>query len=572
VVQAALQALGAIASEDRSALPPLLRRLEHGKPRHWSRWLNASAWLNPERDRALARRFVPRLAERVRAATPAEWPGLFDCFTALGTSAAGAAPALEALYRSGRRGIEAREVLVAWARASRDPAPALRGGLRDQDFHVQMMACRMAHELGPEAVAVLPDLAEALRQEDSELMLAHISRALLSVGVGSDRLAEELARLLEVPHCRVMAARALADLGPAAARVLPTLKAQLREREPSPTLAVAVLALSSEDREAWAVLEAALGSGKADEQCWALKELKALGPPGRRLAPAVRRLLRAESVVVRLEAAWALASVEPGDSEAAAALASLVHGPLREPALIAATDLGPRAAGAAADVAAVLQESVERSDERQVLQALTRMGRGAAPALGLLRQRARRADRFDSGTLACLAALGPEAADAVPDLLPLLEDPSAERRAQAARVLGHIGLAARGALARLRRQHEEDDTEPRAWAAFALARIEGDARPYLAELVREVRHCGAAAEALTALGAEARPALPALLALLRDGDAAVRRPAVVALRGLGAHAVSAAPGVRRLLADRRPGVRADAAEVLAELHRSGARP
>src|SRR5262249_8781683 len=155
--------------------------------------------------------------------------------------------------------------------------------------------------------------------------------------------------------------------------------------------------------------------------------------------------------------------------------------------------------------------------------------------------------------------------------LALLEDPSAERRAQAARVLGHIGPAARAALPRLRRQHEEDDTEPRAWAAFALARLEGDARPYLAELVRDVRHCPAAAEALTALGAGARPALPALLALLHDGDAAVRRPAVVALRGLGAHAASAVPGVRRLLADRRPGVRADAAEVLAELHRSGAR-
>jgi HEAT repeat protein len=598
VVTEALRALGAIVPEDRSALPVLLRRLERGPELAWAEWLGASDWLNPERDRALARRYLPRLIERLRDPSPEEWATLRPCLITLGVTAEGAAPALEKLYHAREARLERVEVLETWALVCRDPAPVVRLGLRDPDPRLPGTARRLAEDLGPRAAAALPALAQTLRRATTPGECEEIVRIMRDVGAGSDELVETLAAVLGDPYPQPHAAQLLGELGPAAVKVLPALKARLRDRNVSARVAVAVLRLGGPDRRALAVLEEKLAE-PADRRL-ALDAAAELGPEGRALAPTLRRLLRAGGSLLELEMASLLARVNPGDPEGVAMLGVLVpywagrENPYRTDPLGAVERLGPLAAGALVEVAALLQEDSPTQQSRAAL-ALARLGRAAGPVVPLLRQWLRVGDGRVELALAVLGEVGPAAEEALPDLLPLLNDPSVARRSQVAWVLGRIGPAARASLPQLRRQFEEDERwrgsfklllrpvwpmphrrfegderGPREWAAYALARIEGDARPYLPELLRLVRRSPAAACALGELGADARPALPALLALLREGHAVAGHHAAAALARLGPHAASTVPELARLLDDRRRAVRFFAIKALAGLGRAAA--
>jgi HEAT repeat protein len=79
-----------------------------------------------------------------------------------------------------------------------------------------------------------------------------------------------------------------------------------------------------------------------------------------------------------------------------------------------------------------------------------------------------------------LGEIGPEA---VPALLPQLDDPGEYTRTRAARALGRIGPAARDAVPALRKRLANEWNRVRLWAAYALIRITGDPKPYLPVLL-----------------------------------------------------------------------------------------
>jgi HEAT repeat protein len=220
-----------------------------------------------------------------------------------------------------------------------------------------------------------------------------------------------------------------------------------------------------------------------------------------------------------------------------------------------------------------------------------------------------------------LGRIGPDARAAVPRLISLLDWPDrfSNLPVNAIRALGDIGPAAREAAPRLRDLLEHEDRIMRVWAAYSLARIDGDAHRHVAFLMElwiedgELRHNrlgslkSRIAKALELLGRDSRPARDLLLEVIREEktnfgmrditgalgalgqlseDAEIIAPklgalieksakdrnkkeicqaAALALLALGPRAREAVPQLRRLLVHEDDQVAGDAARALEKL-------
>jgi HEAT repeat protein len=133
---------------------------------------------------------------------------------------------------------------------------------------------------------------------------------------------------------------------------------------------------------------------------------------------------------------------------------------------------------------------------------------------------------------------------------------------QAARVLGKIGPSAKEAVPVLEKMHRDGTSYEKTAAGFALLKITGKKEPYLGELVEALRKGKAAdvrvhiIEMLGELGADARPALPALLAILKEkpkeggppfGAGDLRNQAAELLGSFGPDAKDAVPDLIDLI-------------------------
>lgn len=161
-----------------------------------------------------------------------------------------------------------------------------------------------------------------------------------------------------------------------------------------------------------------------------------------------------------------------------------------------------------------------------------------------------------------MAALGEKAADAVPSLTQLLSDPAANVRAHAAYALGMIGSAAKPAAAALANLLRDNDETVRRQAIKALATIRPGPQvmiPLVTRLIEDsdptikVRIMHAVSEAGTA-------AVPALIEALSNDKAAYW--ACLILRDMGPEAKDAVPALTAKLKDERPEVRREAALAL----------
>jgi HEAT repeat protein len=438
------------------------------------------------------------------------------------------------------------------------------------------VATTLARWDSPEARAFL-----ALALEDSDSAVAETVRAALrkagalrEEGAGAVRLEPggfspgPLLGLLgsDSPRLRVEAARALARGGDA--RGVGALEALLNDK------------VESVQREAAAAL-AALGwkPAAAEQQAWLLAAraqwdgLIALGEAAR--APLLAHLGHAGcqgclSIVaalggVRQEWVWEVLLRLLGDADrrvhAAAAEVLGQRGDARAvpPLLNLSRQRGADLAAVEAALArlgrcavAPLVEALEQPSVQAVaVQALGAIGDGRAvrPLLKHLRVHSARGAILRIGR------------NAVPELVAVLQDPSAELRIYTADFLGEVGD--RSAVAPLVALLKDRDDKVRRNVARALTKLQwkpaGAAEtvlfafatdkaqdavaagaPAVAALVALLDHEDPrlAADAAQALGRIADPtALPALVAKVRDRKSGVRAPAVRALAGFGAAAL-----------------------------------
>lgn len=245
----------------------------------------------------------------------------------------------------------------------------------------------------------------------------------------------------------------------------------------------------------------------------AIESLAALGPSAKGALPDLRKTLSDSDVMARILAASALHRIEPQN-------AAVIQ----------------RAVGVL--TLAIKDKNLQVRSEAEA--ALAEIGR---PAVSALNDAIRDPDPdVRRSAASALGRIGAPAEDAVPELIPLLDDQSAAVRAEAARALGRIGTAAREAIPALIGRLSDPDSVVRAEAAGALGRFGPAAKQAasaLAETLAENHNacCCAAACALERLKAGAAPAAPALVKALGHEDPTTRAHVMCALTNLGEQVV-----------------------------------
>jgi len=112
------------------------------------------------------------------------------------------------------------------------------------------------------------------------------------------------------------------------------------------------------------------------------------------------------------------------------------------------------------------------------------------------------------------------------------------------------------------KKHKEPEFEGRSLSAW-IADLKDAAAPYSRN---------AAAYAISGMGAEALPAVPALIAALKDPEPTVRFPVCIALREIGPAAKDAVPALTEALDDRNDDVAAMARKALIKITGEDPRP
>lgn len=430
-------------------------------------------------------------------------------------------------------------------------ADLLDDTLSDADPSVVMPALESLADLGVDAV---PVLVEALKHPKSRYWA---TVALTEIGPAAAPAAGALtaAALTGEPEERMQAMLALAAIGEPAAEAADALSTALD----SPDTAVKSSAAYALGRMRVASADAALEKASADGDpflagisSWARARIH---PEDKTLVSAalatLSTALGSDRVNTRIAAMSALSdltgSLDDADEATLAdrfvALLEDGHPAVRGAAATSLVRLGPTAIAA-------LEKALDKPALRTLaMELLAASGSKAKPAVDNLVAALSDAEPATRGDAAvALAAIGPDAAEAVPALSKLLggDEKEAALRYAAAYALGRIGPAAAPVAETLRGLAKSDDELMASVAVWALLKIEPDNK------------------------AQVAAAVPVLRKALRGKRDLARLEAAAALGDLGGAAASAVP-ILELVSedDPLPAVRTAAAAALAKIKSAG---
>jgi HEAT repeat protein len=486
--------LGAIGPAAGDAVPALRAALADKEAKVVKEAARALAFIDP----AQAREVVPVL---LRAPDDL---GNLDALAALGPDAAAAVPALVAALADGKPKDARERQLAASQRAlfriGAAAAGALIAALADTRPGVAPHAAEALGVLGPAVAAkAVPALRDALKRSAAD---------------------------------RIVLARTLGQMGPAAADAIPDLEKLLNDRDARCEVAVAIARIDAKRAgPAVAALVADLqgkDDGRRAAAAWAVAQM---GPPAKDAVPALRVMLHERPLVGT--ALRALGLIGPDAREAVGDLVALFSDRTQPLALVVQTlaAIGSDAVGRLEKALA----SPDRSVRILAADALIHMGPEARGAVGTLTATLADPDR-DVRRLAAeaLAAVGPDARAAVPALTAGLGSGETDTRIQAAHTLRSIGRDAAGAAGALAECLMDFSTEVRYEAALALGTIQPP-----------------------------DPPIPALVHALRDSSLTVRLAAADTLLRLDpAQGATVAPVLGALASSPYPGVSLEAAAAL----------
>jgi HEAT repeat protein len=420
-------------------------------------------------------------------------------------------------------------------------APDGLKALKHTDPKVRYNSAELLLRLGPVAKFAAPALHDALRDSDGRVRMK-VAEALWNIERTQPRV------LLPVlvdglkesdPAVRINALAVLGQMGKAAKPAVPSIVARgLRDKDME-VRTEAVVALGEIGPAARDAVPALLDALKGDE-LRLLESLVAasLGNIGEPAVPTLVKTLADADAARRRTAAYALALIGPKAAEAAPALTKALtdtEGEVRAPAARALGKIGPEAKPAAGALSKALTDADPFVRVRAALALWQVDGRGTG--VPVLREALKaKEDRVREQAAESLGELGAKAALAGPALEAALRDASPQVRRLAAEALGKIGLA--GELkAPLGMALKDEDEGVRLSAARVLwAVTPAKERADLVEGViqalgsRSASLRKRAAVILGDFGADAKPAVVALLGALREPDAGVRQAAAAALR------------------------------------------
>lgn len=414
----------------------------------------------------------------------------------------------------------AADVLVD---AGAESAPLLLDACIQGDLRLHRRAAGVLVRLGAPAAPVLAT-ALKVRAKESLVETAFVRLGPAAVPALRDALLED--------KSGEAAAHVLGLLGRRAADAVPDLIAVLKRRQaPAAARSEAVFALGRIAEPADAVvpaLIAALTDSTREVREQAAESLGWIDPPAPQAATALAAALKDADAKVAIKACQALSFV--GDAKTAPALLAAFQGGRAELAIEAGRALwllGPKAESVVPTLLTASQGPPDKS----------------GPARSLL------------------ASFG---TSIVPVLIKALGDGAAARREAAADALGRIGPPARTAVPALLAALKDKSSAVALMAARAVAEIDPTRSLPAVPLLADSLDVPGAAAALANIGADARGAVPALIAALKPhkGNSAqelIRLNARLALARIGAPAV---PALIEALQDKRDGVAPLAGEAL----------
>lgn len=456
--------------------------------------------------------------------------------------------------------------LVAWLRGPPDVANAI-ADLKSSKTVTRWEAAGRLAKLGPRATRAVPALIEALRDSaPNGGVNMEASKALIAIGADRKVLIPALVDAMAnaASNARPHMGRALIQLGPEGVEALVdtirlkpeasyetqthalasfghdqiSILTQLKNNSNEHVRLVAVEALG---RISWAgvneqqlkLLAEALQDKSSFIRARALEKLGENCLAAKSAGPAMLALLNDQDPSVRITAAVQTIRVDPTTKEVA-------FKTLRE-----------------------LSTSQEVDTRSSTIYALGNFGSEAVP---LLITALKDTDiRFEATR--SLQQIGPGAKDAVPVLVEILADKQQEVGFQIGvlDVLMQIGPAAKAAVPVLIKSLENADLAN--MAAEALGAIGADAKdavPKLTNLLastEEDQHQGVI-RALGNIGHGASQVVPRLISFLQSEDAIIREEAARAIGKIGANANTVVPALIKLLSDKEPSVIGAAAEAL----------
>jgi HEAT repeat protein len=370
------------------AVPALIKALDEKDG--WARTQFARALACLEEARVPLETALGHASARVRA-------GAAEALGCLGEEARASAPALVAALRDGERPVRlaAAEALVAMRSRVVEAVAVLAEIVTEGNESERQAAAALLLSVGPPARAALPALKRSLEDGREEV---RFTAALAVVAIDPAKASGAVPALVEGLERdslggRFRAAAALAKLGPAARSALPRLKQLMEERETHLAVCAA---------EAVARID------------------PSLAPQACRVIGDVLLLPRRRGHALRGYAIRALRDIGPGARPALPALLFVLHdedGPCLPQAALAAVEIDATSAAAAvAFIRDELNDTKHGEDITEFLEELPTLGPKAALFLPELKQMiaGKRPPFYAMAAALTLAAIGPEARDAVP--------------------------------------------------------------------------------------------------------------------------------------------------------------
>ena len=451
----------------------------------------------------------------------------------------------------------------------------------DKDTLVRRASARALREIGPVPEKALPVLEKVLEAADP----AVIQPALAMMAERGKEAVPRLQQFLKRKKLAYWACLVLADIGPDAAPAVPDLVAVLQSEQAEVRLH-ALLALGNIGPASKPAVPAIVELLEKDPfegvRYAAVYALVQVGEQNDAVNAALADAAKHKDPLLNLLGLWGLAKLNPKDEELAKAAAEAIvenltspdqhlrqaaaralnefHGPpeIMRPALVAALkDADPEVVGNALDALASLgpkalaniDQALQDKSLRHYATRLTfRLGDKAVSAVpALVHALQQPIENDDDGVFRrevqfSLAAIGPAAKEAVPELIKSLDSKEEEVFGTACYALGKIGPAAKEAVPALRKALDDRQDAERAASVWALLKILPDspnlpkfAAPLLIRGLNSEREVVRAecATSLGDLGVHAKPAVARLKKLLEDDSPLVRDAAAGALKKLG---------------------------------------
>jgi HEAT repeat protein len=480
----------------------------------------------------------------------------------------------EALKQPGQTRVEAAETLARIGPDARGAAPALVPLLtvKDDPNHGSSAAYALGH------VGAAAELGGVI--EDRKVPAPVRENAAKWLHQAGDAGVKEIVRLLDTEDdsARRLAADAAVPAGRAARDAVPGLIKALRDKDADSGLrrsaAVALGAVGPDAAAAVGALVEALGADDGETRLAALTALAQVGFEAKDLTPSVKKLLKDGDPKVRAAAARVLWLADRTDPDVLPPLVEMVKegGPGRVAASEVLGRMGEDARAAVPALAEALKDVTDLETWRRVSWALQDLGPVARPAvptyLGLLKDPGKGGDFVAGGCLTAFGRVGADPRDVVPLAVKMLEDnPDQPHRSTIIQLLVTFGPDAKEAVPVLLKLLDHPEKWTRLSAGQALARIDPEKGRAALPLFRDEaqsRIQGTYPDAaLVRLDPEdPQPVVRLAAAVDRVSDAALRPQAIGVVGQLGPAAKKAAPALARALKDDDVAIRLSAAESL----------